>query len=254
MEDNMQKESNDWDAKKYHKHADFVSNLAMPVIALLNPQKGEKILDVGCGEGTLAIEIEKSGAKVVAVDLSEDMVLKSQEKGLEAYVMSATDLQFDQTFDAIFSNATLHWVLTPEKALKQMYKALKPKGRIVAEFGGKNNIKHLLNAIIAVFEKHPEYGVFQNPWYFPTQDSYQRLLEEYGFEVVRIETIVRPTKIDDITNWLDIFANGIIENLTSEQQVLFKAEVKTLLKPILYSKEEGWVVDYERLRFKAIKI
>ncbi len=254
MADNMQKESNDWDAKKYHKHADFVSNLAMPVVELLNPQKGEKILDVGCGEGTLALEIEKSGAKVIAVDLSEDMVLKSKEKGLEAYMMSATDLRFEQTFDAIFSNATLHWVLTPDEALKQMYKVLKPKGRIIAEFGGENNIKHLLHAIKAVFEKHPKYGAFNNPWYFPAKDTYKALLEACGFEVIMIETIVRPTKIDDITHWLDVFANGIIKHLTPKQQAQFKTEVKTLLKPLLYSKEEGWVIDYERLRFKAIKV
>jgi 2-isopropylmalate synthase len=250
MED---KESNNWDATKYHKYADFVSKLAMPVVELLAPKKGEYILDIGCGEGSLACEIESSGAKVVAVDLSEDMVEKTKAKGVEAYVMSAIDLYLKHKFDAVFSNATLHWVLEPQKALEEIYKVLKKDGRFIAEFGAKGNIKHLIIAMQTVFDNHPEFGTFQSPWYFPSIKDYQVLLEEIGFKVVSIESITRPTKIDDITNWLDIFANGIVKHLSKEQKVVFKKEVKGLLEHLLYSEKDGWVVDYVRLRLKVIK-
>ena len=128
------KETNDWNAKKYNKHADFVSILATPVVELLNPKKDERILDLGCGDGTLAVDIEKLGSKVIAVDLSENMVKKTKEKGLEAYVMSATELSFENEFDAVFSNAVLHWVKEPEVALEKIYKSLKSEGRFIAEF------------------------------------------------------------------------------------------------------------------------
>ena len=180
--------ANKWDADNYNRHADFVSNLALPVVDLLNPQENEKILDLGCGEGTLAVEIEKSGASVVAVDLSESMVEKTQEKGIEAYVTSATELPFENEFDAVFSNAVLHWVQEPETAIKKIAKALKADGRF--------------DAMQAVFDSHEEYGAFQNPWYFPKETEYKELLEANGFRVDAIELIPRPTVIDDIANWL----------------------------------------------------
>ncbi len=244
---------NDWNANNYNKHADFVSILATPVVELLNPQKDEKILDLGCGDGTLAIDIEKVGAKVVAVDLSEDMVKKTNEKGIEAYVMSATELNFQNEFDAVFSNAVLHWVKEPEIALEKIYNALKDEGRFIAEFGGYGNIKHLTDAMQTVFDRHPEYGEFNNPWYFPKEEEYKQLLQKSGFEVTYIEIIPRPTKIDDISNWLNIFANGIVSHLEKEQQINFNKEVRAILKPIIYSQKDGWVADYVRLRLRAEK-
>jgi 2-isopropylmalate synthase len=137
------KETNRWNADIYNKHASFVSELAMPVVELLAPKKDEKILDLGCGEGTLALEIEKYGAKVVAVDLSADMVKKSLAKGLNAEVMNATELPYVEEFDAVFSNATLHWVTESKLSVEKIHKSLKKGGRIVAEFGGEGNIYHI---------------------------------------------------------------------------------------------------------------
>lgn len=247
------KESNTWDAENYNKHAGFVSNLAMPVIDLLAPQENENILDLGCGEGTLAVEIEKFNAKVIALDLSADMVKKTKAKGIEAYVMSATQLQFGNEFDAVFSNAVLHWVKDSKTAINKIHTALKDNGRFIAEFGGYENIKYLIDTMQEVFSNHPEYGQFNNPWYFPKETEYKKLLENNGFHVEYIELIPRPTKIDDITNWLDIFANGIIAHLTQEQQKQFKEEVREILKPKIYSQQDGWVADYVRLRLKAVK-
>ncbi len=245
--------TNEWNADKYNKHADFVSKLALPVIELLDPKENEKILDLGCGDGTLAVEIEKFNAQVVAVDLSESMVVKAKEKGIQAYVMSATELPFKNEFDAVFSNAVLHWIKDADTVIKKIYRSLKPKGRLIAEFGGYGNIKTLTDAMQQVFNGHKEFGVFNNPWYFPKDTEYKRLLEDNGFSVEYIEFIPRPTKIDDISNWLDIFANGIISHLTQEQQNVFKQEVREILKPKIYSEKDGWVADYVRLRLKAYK-
>ena len=248
------KETNNWNADKYNKHADFVSNLATPVVDLLNPIENEKILDLGCGDGTLAVEIKKFNIKVIAVDLSKSMVKKTKEKNIEAYVMSATELNFNNEFDAVFSNAVLHWVKDSKIAINKINTSLKNNGRFIAEFGGYGNIKFLTDAMQKVFNNHQEYGVFNNPWYFPSDKDYKKLLEDNGFKVEYIELIPRPTSIDDISNWLDIFANGIVSHLTNEQQLNFKQEIREILKPKIYTEKNGWVADYVRLRFKAIKV
>ncbi|RXJ93529.1 SAM-dependent methyltransferase [Malaciobacter molluscorum] len=246
------KESNNWNANKYKKHANFVSNLALPVVELLNPKEGEKILDLGCGEGTLALEIKKSGAEVIGVDLSENMVEKTKSKGIEASVKSVTNLDFQNQFDAVFSNAVLHWVKNSELAIQKINQALKKEGRFVAEFGGYGNIKSLTDAMQIVFNNH-SLGEFNNPWVFFSDIEYKKLLENNGFKVEYIELIPRLTQIDDITNWLDVFANGITQNLTNEEKIIFKKEVKELLKEKQYNQIDGWSADYVRLRVKAIK-
>ena len=245
---------NSWDANKYNKHANFVSKLALPLIDLLEPKEGEKILDLGCGDGTLALEILKYGANVECVDLSQEMVKKAKEKGLDAKVMSATNLSYTNKFDAIFSNAVLHWVKDAKLAVKNIAKALKSGGRFITEFGGEGNVKAIVDAMQEVFKNNKEYKEFENPWYFPSVNEYKKLLEDEGFEVDYIKLIPRPTPIDDISNWLELFTNGLTKHLNKEQEQKFRDEVKKLLKPKLYNQKDGWVADYVRIRVKAVKI
>jgi len=167
--------------------------------------------------------------------------------------MSATSLDFENKFDAVFSNAVLHWVKQSELAIQKIHKALKKEGRFVAEFGGYGNIKSLTDAMEEVFDNHSSWGEFNNPWIFLKDTDYKMLLENNGFKVEYIELIPRPTPIDDITNWLDVFANGITENLNDEQKVTFKKEVKEILKPTQYNEIDGWSADYVRLRVRAVK-
>ncbi len=249
-----EEEINEWHADKYKKHAGFVTRMALPVIDLLAPKPGERILDLGCGEGTPALEIEKSGAKVVAVDLSDDMVQKARQKGLDARVANATDLPFEAEFDAVFSNATLHWVPQSRLALQNIAKALKKGGRFVAEFGGEGNVKAIREAIQTVFARHPEFGKLEIPWYFPSTEAYGALLKEEGFRVEYIERIPKPTAIDDIANWLMLFTNGLTAHLTQEQETQFRHEARELLKASLYTEEKGWTADYVRIRVKAVKV
>jgi len=250
----LESQVNSWNSQRYNKHASFVSDLALPVVDLLAPKENEEILDLGCGEGTLACEIQKSGAKVMAVDLSDAMVESAKAKGIDAHVMSITELPFQNNFDAIFSNAALHWVKESEKAVKKIYEALKTDGRFVAEFGGYANVKTVVEAMQKVFESHKNFGVFENPWYFPSEAEYKKLLESHGFLVEYIELIPRATPVDDIANWLDLFANGVTRHLNNNEISLFKEEVQSLVEKKLYDENKGWHVDYVRLRVKAVKV
>jgi 2-isopropylmalate synthase len=148
----------------------------------------------------------------------------------------------------------LHWVKDARGAVKNMAKSLKEGGRFVCEFGGEGNAYHLLRAMEEVFANHSEFGVFDNPWYFPSVAEYRALLESEGFRVEYIEIIPRPTPMDNIGNWLDIFANGVTSDLSAEQYEVFKIETTEILRRKIYSEEEGWILDYKRLRVKAIKI
>lgn len=242
---------NKWQADKYQNHAGFVSNLASPVVELLNPLKDEKILDLGCGEGALALQIQALGAKVVGIDSSREMVASACDKGVEAYVMDATNIQLNQKYDAVFSNAVLHWIKQPAEVLTEIKRVLKPNGRFIAEFGGEGNIRSLTEAMASAFNENPSFGEFENPWFFPSVDEYRRLLVAAGFDVQTIELIQRPTKIDDVANWLQVFANGIISHLGELEKQAFIADLRSRLKPDLYSEDRGWVVDYVRLRVSA---
>ncbi|WP_151950961.1 class I SAM-dependent methyltransferase [Aliarcobacter butzleri] len=246
---------NIWNADDYSQKASFVSNLAFSLVDILDVKKDEKILDLGCGEGTLTIKIQNQGANVIGIDLSEEMVLKAKEKGIETFVMSVTDLKFeDENFDKVFSNAVLHWVKDLDKSAKEIARVLKKNGKFVAEFGGYGNIKFLCEAMDEVFFKHKDFGEFNNPWNFISDIEYKKILEKNDFEVDSIELINRPTKIEDIKVWLDIFANGITKDLTTKQKEIFKEEVEKILKNKIYSEEFGWLADYVRLRVVANKL
>lgn len=248
-------ETNNWNPDKYKQSASFVSNLAIPLVDILDLNKDEIVLDLGCGDGTLAKEIEKSGAKVVGIDLSENMVKKAKENGIEAYVMSATNLEFsDNYFDKVFSNAVLHWVKDLDKNAKEINRVLKNNGKFVAEFGGYGNIKSLCDTMESVFFENKDFGIFENPWNFINDKEYKIILEKNGFKVQSIKLINRPTKINHIKEWLDIFANGITKDLTNFQKKIFYNEVTKILENKIYSKENGWIADYVRLRVVAYKL
>ncbi|BAF71886.1 methyltransferase domain-containing protein [Sulfurovum sp. NBC37-1] len=247
-----QKETNQWNPETYNKHTAFVSQLALPVVDLLDPKPGEKILDAGCGEGALAEEIVRRGAEVIGVDLSAEMVDACRDRWIEAQVCSVTDLPWHEAFDAVFSNATLHWVKEARDAVNSIATVLSPGGRFVCEFGGEGNVYHVVRAMEASFAKHPEFGTFVNPWYFPSPEKYRTLLESEGFRVESIELIPRPTPMEDIGNWFDVFAKGVCADLSDEQFEVFKRECKAYLEDHLKS-EAGWFVDYVRLRVRAVK-
>lgn len=245
--------NNTWNPNDYDFYARFVPELGLQVVSLLPPRPGERILDLGCGNGALTKVLAETGCSVLGVDASADMVEAARALGLDARVMDGQNLWFENEFDAVFSNAALHWMRSPAVVACGVYRALKPGGRFVGEFGGLGNIAALVNAVMLTFAAHPEFGAFENPWYFPGVDDYRKILAKAGFEIDEMTLIERPTKLPgNIREWLITFAAGITVALSETQHEIFRDEVTARLKAQLYT-QDGWVLDYVRLRFKAYK-
>ena len=246
--------SEEWSSLRYQQNARFVSDLGEPVVRLLNPQPGERILDLGCGDGVLTKKIAGTGAKVVGIDGSADMIAAARRNGVNATVGDAHKLDFDAEFDAVFSNAVLHWIKRDaDLAIDAVYRAMKPGGRFVAEMGGHGNVAAICVALFAALEN---YGVEDcaavNPWYFPSVDEYRKKLEGRGFEVEYIELIPRPTRLPTgMRGWLETFAMAFTQVLPQERRAAFLDEVTERLRPVLCDSDGQWTADYVRLRFLA---
>ncbi|MBV9201832.1 MAG: class I SAM-dependent methyltransferase [Alphaproteobacteria bacterium] len=243
-----------WSAKRYARTAHFVPALGAPVLELLAPRLGERILDLGCGDGVLTERIVAAGATVVAVDAGSDMAAAARARGLDARVMDGQKLTFDGEFDAVFSNAALHWMRDQEAVLAGVHRALKPAGRFVAEMGGHNNTAAILVALNAVLARRGMDARRLNPWYFPSATAYRGKLEEARFAVEEIAIVPRPTILPTgIEAWLDTFAEDFFGALPPPERRSARAEVAELLRPILMDETGTWIADYVRLRFHATR-
>jgi trans-aconitate methyltransferase len=242
----------DWDAAGYQRHAAFVSQLGAPLLDLLAPVAGERILDLGCGDGALTTQIAQSGASVIGVDASPQMVEAARARGLDAHIADGVALNFNQEFDAVFSNAALHWMRDADAVIDGVRRALKRGGRFVAEFGGHGNVAAICVALLATVKKHDANAENVLPWYFPTPDDYRRRLEAFGFRVLDIELIPRPTPLPtDIGGWLDVFASGVFAMLAEDKRRAARDEAIDLLRPVLCDSQGNWTADYVRLRVVA---
>jgi SAM-dependent methyltransferase len=241
-----------WSAERYAATAHFVPTFGAPVVELLDPRPGERILDLGCGDGVLTARIAAAGAIVVAVDAAPDMVAAAKAKGLDARVVPGQRLAFDREFDAVFSNAALHWMHPPEAVLAGVARALKPGGRFVAEMGGHNNTAAIQTAFRAVLAKRGVEALSLSPWYFPSAAAYSAKLEAAGFRVEEIAIVPRPTPLDaGIEAWLETFCEDFFNPLAPDDRAAAKHEIVDLLRPILRDETGLWIADYVRLRFKA---
>lgn len=241
-----------WSAERYRTHAGFVPALGSEVLDLLAPQPGERILDLGCGDGVLTEALVAAGAEVIGVDASADMVAAARDRGIDARIADGTALDFDGGFDAVFSNAALHWMTDSDAVISGVRKALKPKGRFVGEFGGAGNVAAITVALLAVLGRRGIDAEAANPWYFPTPDAYRRRLERRGFKVGFIELFPRPTPLPgEMSGWLDTLAAPFLAALSPDERTAARDEAVALLRPALCDEEGRWTADYVRLRFAA---
>lgn len=243
-----------WDAKRYAREAGFVVNIGQDVFAWLQPKAHERILDVGCGAGDLTLKLARQCADVVAIDASVEQIELAKQASLNASVMNASQLPFDNEFDAVFSNATYHWVSDLNGAVKSVWKALKPGGRFIAECGGAGNIQFILDALQRVFAKHGLEFAEYMPWHFREADEWIQTLQRQGFIDIEHLHYERPTPTGrDITDWLELMAGNFLNSHTDDfKQVLLK-ELRIELEPKLFDADKGWWIDYKRLRIKAVK-
>lgn len=242
-----------WEAERYARNAHFVPALGQPVLELLKPQPGERILDLGCGDGVLTEKIAGAGASVVGVDGAADMVAAAKTRGLDARVMDGMHLGFNAEFDAVFSNAAMHWMKEdPDAVIAGVARALKPGGRFVAEMGGHGCVAAITVALIAVLARRGVDGRAAIPWYFPTVADYTGRLERGGFAVDYIALIPRPTPFPTaMAGWLETFGAPFFSRLPSAERDAARDEVVELLRPVLCDSEGHWTGDYIRLRFAA---
>lgn len=240
-----------WNAEGYAKNARFVTELGAPVLGLLDPQPGERILDVGCGDGVLTKKIADLGCAVVGVDSSPEFVTSARKLGLEVLEQDAAQMEFNHCFDAVFSNAALHWMKDADTVIERVARALRPGGRFVAEMGGHGCVRIIRSALIEELDRRGYDGRAAMPWYFPTVEDYGTRLGTAGFEVAYIALIPRPTPLPDIMGWLTTFCVGVAALLPSVEREDYLACVRERIRPDLCDANGTWTADYVRLRFQA---
>jgi trans-aconitate methyltransferase len=245
-----------WDAGLYDEKHSFVWKMAAGLLELLAAESGERILDVGCGTGHLTAQIATSGAQTTGIDNSPEMIRQAREQypQLQFLVMDARRIVVEGTFDAVFSNAALHWIREPEQVLRGIARSLRPGGRFVAEFGGQGNTAAWLSAasrawtLVGLPEPAP------HPWYYPSLGEYAALLERHGFELIYGALFDRPTPLEDgergLRNWMEMFGGVLREQVPVEKWESLMEEAEREARGALY-REGQWVLDYRRLRVVA---
>lgn len=239
-----------WDAADYAANARFVSDLGQPVLDLLQPQPGERILDIGCGDGALTERIAATGVQVVGIDPSPELAAAAGARGLDVRLFDARALPFEHEFDAVVTNAVLHWIPELDVVLANVHRALKPRGRFVGEFGGHGCVAAVCTAIRAVAGAHGLDAKL--PWRFPTDDEFAGLLDAAGFEPEIVRLVPRPTLLPSgMEAWLRTFAVTVFAPLDDQRREVALREAVELLRPSLCDLQGRWTADYMRLRFSA---
>lgn len=233
-----------WDPADYAKVGAFVAELGAAALDLLDPQPGEHILDLGCGDGTLTEKIVERGATVVGIDNSIEMVGAARAKGIDARLMDAADLKFGEAFDAAFSNATLHWVLDKERAARAIWFALKAGGRFAGEMGGEGNLVKLREALDDELVIRGYFPPVEASNWYASPDEFAAVYEAAGFTGIDARLIERPTPIDHgIEQWVTTFRKGWLDRAAVPEDE--RAEIGVAVADRFGSN----IADYVRLRF-----
>lgn len=240
-----------WDPQRYQTEAGFVARLGEPLIDLLAPRPGETVLDLGCGDGSLTSRLAAMGCTVLAIDSSPEQVAAACARGLDARVLDAQAMQFTAAFDAVFTNAALHWMPRQDLVVAGVRRALKPGGRFVGELGGAGNCASLVAALEAELAACGHAPAGLNPWTFPDEHTFAALLAAEGFIIEQLSLFARPTPFErEVTDWLTLMAQSFLAPVPLSSREDFLAAVAARLRSLLY-RDDVWVLDYVRLRFAA---
>lgn len=251
-------ETSKWDAAFYDEKHSFVWKLAAGLLELLDAKPGERILDIGCGTGHLTAQIAASGAEVLGLDRSAEMIERARaaHPAIHFEVADAREFRFAHLFDAVFSNATLHWITEPERVVFSIAGALRPRGRFVAEFGGKGNVAAFVGALSRAWKNLGLADSAPNPWYYPSLAEYASVLERHRLEVTYGALFERPTPLEDgeqgLRNWLEMFGASLAAQVPAHLHERLKQEIEREARNDLFHNGR-WIMDYRRLRIVARK-
>lgn len=254
--------SYEWSAQTYADNVGFVPALGRSVLDLLDPQGQEVVLDLGCGDGVLTQELVARSGRVHGIDASPDMVAAAQAQGIDAQVVHGAKITdaiasgrlAAGDFDAVFTNAALHWIPQASEVIAGVHQLLKPGGRFVGEFGGHGNVASISVALHASRRIHG-LPAARHPWFFPTAQEYGQLLRDGGFEVDLIEVHHRPTPLPTgMTGWIETFGDPFLGDLDDETRLAVAATAVELLQVAMCDGQGDWTADYVRLRFAATRL
>ncbi|CAM5786592.1 MULTISPECIES: class I SAM-dependent methyltransferase [Brevibacillus] len=251
-------DTHSWNSQLYDTKMSFVSAFGKGILDWLQAKPGESVLDIGCGTGDLSHELASMGAKPTGIDFSEEMIDAARKKypHLPFYVADAHTYRTTETFDAVFSNAALHWMKQPEKVAESIWIALRPGGRFIAEFGGAGNVETVIEKIRIVLSSAGIDASERMPWYFPSIGTYSTILEHQGFSVTCAQLFDRPTPLPDgengILHWLNAFCSPFFTGMSAGEKKAAYRDIAEELKPHLFH-DGSWVIDYKRIRVAAVK-
>jgi uncharacterized protein (TIGR00369 family) len=243
-----------WDPDRYARNARYVADLADSAVELLAVQPGERILDLGCGDGALTERLVRLGGDVVGVDASPEQVAAARRRGVDARAMDGRQLDFRDEFDAVFSNMALHWMVPVDEVIAGVCRALRRGGRFVGEFGGHGCIAAIVAAIYAALARRGLDGRAVNPWHFPGADDYAGRLSAHGLRVDFVALVRRPTILPgDFSGFMETFGDAFTRAVETSERQAFVDEIRESLRPTLFDPARGWIADYVVLRFAAGK-
>ncbi len=252
-------QTNSWDAQRYDGLHSFVWKHGADLIEVLAPKAGERILDLGCGTGHLTAQIAAVGADVHGIDRSDAMVdqARGNYPAISFAVGDAREFQHARPFDAVFSNAVLHWIKPPADVARACFRALRSGGRFVVEFGGAGNVGAIADAIRDAMYAMGQPAFHEiNPWYYPTIGEYASVLEKQKFGVTFATLFDRPTPLEGgeegLRNWVKMFGGVFLATIAPARHEEFFRMVEEKARPLLFSNGQ-WSADYRRIRVVAVK-